>query len=117
MSCEVWSTSRSTVPQEGLVRAGDSSSTPRTALPGLLVTRPESFMSVGKHFFSPRLALLCCEFRCSDLALSKMASLMRLTEPGDDVVVYGCEAKENFKPTEKRSNLRLESSALPSIER
>jgi hypothetical protein len=42
---------------------------------------------------------------------------MRLTEPGDDVVVDGCEAKENFKPSEKRSDLRLESAALRWIER
>lgn len=42
---------------------------------------------------------------------------MRLTEPGDDAVVDGCEAKENFKPSEKRSDLRFESAALRSIER
>ncbi len=62
------------------------------------------------------MTLLCGEPGCSDLAVRELTGVMRLADARDDVVVDCSKAKQNIKPSNKRSNLSLESATLCSIE-
>jgi hypothetical protein len=52
-----------------------------------------------------------------DLPVTEVAGHMRLAEPGDDVVVNGCKAKQHIKAAQDGGEFGFDSPALREIER
>jgi hypothetical protein len=64
-----------------------------------------------------KLSLVGGKLRGFDLPVTEVARHMRLTEPGDDVVVNRRKAKQYIEATQNSREFGFDSAALREIER